>query len=63
LVALEAVATGAMEPEQISYAPVGALNALFDKTGLGPRDVDTIELNEAFASQAVVVIRDAKLDP
>ena len=63
LVSLEAVTTAAMEPELMGYAPVLALQALFEKTGLGPADVDTIELNEAFASQAVAVIRDAKLDP
>jgi acetyl-CoA C-acetyltransferase len=63
LVSLEAVATGAMEPDLMGYAPVLALNALFEKTGLTPGDVDTVELNEAFASQAVAVIRDAKLDP
>ncbi len=63
MVALEAVATGAMEPELMGYAPVLALEALFSKTGLAPSDVDTIELNEAFASQAVAVIRDAHLDP
>ena len=63
LVSLEAVATGAMEPDLMGYAPVLALNALFEKTGMTPDDVDIIELNEAFASQAVAVIRDAKLDP
>jgi acetyl-CoA C-acetyltransferase len=63
LVSLEAVATGAMEPDLMGYAPVLALNALFEETGLAPGDIDTIELNEAFASQAVAVIRDAKLDP
>lgn len=60
---LEAVATGAMEPHLMGYAPVLALQALCDKTGVTPGDVDTIELNEAFAAQAVAVIRDAKLDP
>ena len=63
LVALEAVATGAMEPELMGYAPVLALQALFAKTGLRPGDVDTIELTAAFAAQAVAVIRDAELDP
>lgn len=63
LVTLEAVATGAMEPELMGYAPVLALQALFEKTGTTPKDIDVIELNEAFASQAVAVIRDAKLDP
>lgn len=63
MVELVAVATGAMEPELMGYAPVLALNSLFERTGLTPSDVDTIELNEAFASQAVAVIRDAGLDP
>jgi acetyl-CoA C-acetyltransferase len=63
LVSLEAVTTAAMEPELMGYAPVLALAALFDKTGLKVGDVDVVELNEAFAAQAVAVIRDAKLDP
>jgi acetyl-CoA C-acetyltransferase len=63
LVALEAVVTAAMEPELMGYAPVLALQKLFAQTGTGPDDVDTVELNEAFAAQAVAVIRDAKLDP
>jgi acetyl-CoA C-acetyltransferase len=63
LVALEAVTTAAMDPELMGYAPVLALEALFAKTGTTPSDIGTIELNEAFASQAVAVIRDAKLDP
>ncbi|MBM9469049.1 thiolase family protein [Nakamurella leprariae] len=63
LAVLEAVTTAAMEPELMGYAPVLALDALAERTGLAMHDVDTIELNEAFASQAVAVIRDAKLDP
>jgi acetyl-CoA C-acetyltransferase len=63
LVTLEAVATAAMAPELMGYAPVLALRKLFEQTGTTPADIDTIELNEAFASQAVAVIRDAKLDP
>lgn len=63
LVKLEAVATAAMEPELMGYAPVLALHSLFEKTGTTPADIGTIELNEAFASQAVAVIRDAGLDP
>jgi acetyl-CoA C-acetyltransferase len=63
LVSLEAVATAAMEPGLMGYAPVLALRKLFDSTGTTPQDIDIIELNEAFAAQAVAVIRDAKLDP
>lgn len=63
LVALEHVTTAAMEPGLMGYAPTHALRALFEQTGLGPGDLDIVELNEAFASQAVAVMRDARLDP
>ena len=63
LVAIEAVASAALEPELMGYAPVLALAKLFEQTATTPADIDTIELNEAFAAQAVAVIRDAKLDP
>ncbi|WP_433605066.1 thiolase family protein [Dactylosporangium sp. CA-139114] len=62
-VAVEAVVTAAMEPELMGYAPVLALRKLFERTGTAPSDIGTVELNEAFAAQAVAVIRDAKLDP
>jgi acetyl-CoA C-acetyltransferase len=63
LVSLEAVATAAMEPELMGYAPTLALQSLFEKTGTTPGDIGVIELNEAFASQAVAVVRDVKLAP
>ncbi|MEZ7240025.1 thiolase family protein [Rhodococcus sp. GXMU-t2271] len=63
LAVLESVATAALEPELMGYAPVLALQKLFEQTGTTPADIDTVELNEAFASQAVAVLRDAKLDP
>lgn len=63
LVALEAVSTGALEPELMGYAPVLALQDLFEKTGTKPSDIDVVECNEAFAAQAVAVVRDAGLDP
>ena len=63
LAILESITTVAMEPELMGYAPVLALAALSDRNGLQMHHVDTIELNEAFAAQAVAVIRDAKLDP
>lgn len=63
LATIEAVTTAALEPEIMGYAPTLALKKLFTQTGLTPADVSTIELNEAFASQALAVIRDAELDP
>ncbi len=63
LVSLEAVATAALDPAIMGYAPTLALQKLFSQTGTTAGDIDTVELNEAFAAQAVAVIRDAKLDP
>lgn len=62
LATLEAVTTSGIDPDIMGYAPVGALKKLFAQTGLSPVDVGVIELNEAFAAQAVAVIRDAGLD-
>ena len=47
----------------MGYAPTLALESLFTQTKMSPSDIGIIELNEAFASQAVAVIRDAGLDP
>lgn len=63
MVALEHVSVAAMEPELMGYAPTYALRDLFEKSGLTPKTVDVVELNEAFASQAVAVMRDTELDP
>ncbi|WP_312719505.1 thiolase family protein [Mobilicoccus sp.] len=62
LVSLEHVSVAAMEPGLMGYTPTLALRDLFAKTGLTPSTVDVIELNEAFAAQAVAVVRDAELD-
>ncbi len=63
LATLEAVTTAALEPDLMGYAPVLALEKLFAQTGMSAADIDVFEVNEAFAAQAVAVIRDAKLDP
>ncbi|KDA06738.1 acetyl-CoA acetyltransferase [Microbacterium sp. CH12i] len=63
LATIEAITTAALEPEIMGYAPTLALKKLFKQTGLTPADISTVELNEAFASQALAVIRDTELDP
>jgi acetyl-CoA C-acetyltransferase len=63
LATLEHVSVAGIDPALMGYAPTLALQKLFAETGLRPGDVGIVELNEAFAAQAVAVIRDAKLDP
>ncbi len=56
-------AVSGIDPEVMGYAPALAIPAVLKKAGLTIDDIDLIELNEAFAAQAVAVIRDAGLDP
>jgi acetyl-CoA acyltransferase len=49
-------------PEIMGIAPVEAVPKVLDKTGLKLSDIDLIELNEAFASQSLAVIRELGLN-
>jgi acetyl-CoA C-acetyltransferase len=60
---LVSFATAGIEPEVMGYAPTYAIARALDKAGLRPDQLGVVELNEAFAAQAVAVIRDAKLNP
>ncbi len=51
-----------IEPEVMGYAPVYAIEKALSKARLHRSDLDLVELNEAFAAQAVAVVRDAGLD-
>lgn len=56
-------ATVGVSPEIMGIAPIDAVQKLLKRTGKHVQDVDLIELNEAFASQSLAVIRELKLDP
>jgi acetyl-CoA C-acetyltransferase len=56
-------ATSGIEPKLVMMAPIEAIKKLLKKTGWSLNDVDLIELNEAFAVQAVAIIRELNLDP
>jgi acetyl-CoA C-acetyltransferase len=56
-------ATSGVEPKLVMMAPVEAIKKLLIKTGWSLDDVDLIELNEAFAVQAVAITRELNLDP
>ncbi|MDX6288775.1 MAG: acetyl-CoA C-acetyltransferase [Blastocatellia bacterium] len=56
-------ATSGGEPKLVMMAPIEAIKKLLKKTGWTLSDVDLIELNEAFAVQAVAITRELNLDP
>jgi acetyl-CoA C-acetyltransferase len=60
---IAAQATSGIEPELVMMAPVEAIRKVLQKAGWTLNEVDLIELNEAFAVQAVAIIRELDLDP
>jgi len=63
LARLVAFATAGCKPEEMGLGPVFAIPKALRQAGLKLRDIDVIELNEAFAAQALAVIQEAGLDP
>ncbi len=56
-------AVAGVHPRIMGIGPVVAIPKVLKQCGLSLNDIDLIELNEAFASQALAVIREAGLDP
>jgi acetyl-CoA C-acetyltransferase len=52
-----------VDPRVMGIGPVPAVRKLLARAGIEPGDIDLVELNEAFASQSLVVIRELGLDP
>jgi len=52
-----------LDPEYMGMGPVSAVNKVMEQSGLSVDDMDVIELNEAFASQALASIEQLRLDP
>jgi acetyl-CoA C-acetyltransferase len=63
MVRIVAQATSGIDPKWVMMAPVGAVRKIWEKTGWKNEDVDLYELNEAFAVQALGVMRELGLDP
>jgi acetyl-CoA C-acetyltransferase len=52
-----------VEPRYMGIGPVPAVRAVLDKQGIKVEDIDVFEVNEAFAAQALAVMRDLELPP
>lgn len=51
-----------LAPSLMGLGPIGASNKLFQRVGIGANDLGLIEINEAFAVQALACIRELKFD-
>jgi acetyl-CoA C-acetyltransferase len=56
-------AVAGVDPRVMGIGPVPAVRKLLGRVGIEAADVSLVELNEAFASQSLVVIRELGLDP
>jgi len=60
---LVAYAHAGVEPKYMGIGPVPAVRKALDRAGLTISDIDVFEVNEAFAAQALAVIRELELPP
>lgn len=63
LVKYIAYAVGGVPPQIMGVGPIAAIPKALKLAGLTLKDIDLIELNEAFAAQSLAVIRELGLDP
>lgn len=63
LLKMKGFASVGVDPHTMGFGPIGAVRKLLKKTGVSLDEVELIELNEAFASQAVACIEELGFDP
>jgi len=63
LARIVATSVAGVDPSVMGIGPIPAITKLLTRTGLSAKQIDRVELNEAFASQAVACIRELGLNP
>jgi acetyl-CoA acyltransferase len=63
LARIRSVAVAGCDPEIMGIGPVAATRKALKRAGLSIANIDVVELNEAFASQALACMRDLEIDP
>ena len=58
-----ATSVAGVDPSVMGIGPIPAIRKLLKRTGLSAKEINRVELNEAFASQAVACIRELGLNP
>lgn len=62
IIKIKAFASAGVDPAYMGLGPVGAVRKVLKKTGMQISDIDLIELNEAFAAQAIACFRELGID-
>jgi len=60
---LRSVAVSGCKPETMGLGPIFASRKALGRAGIKAKELDVVELNEAFATQSIASIRDLELDP
>ncbi len=63
LARVKSIAVAGCAPDIMGIGPIGASRKALARAGITAKDLSVVELNEAFASQALACIRDLELDP
>ena len=61
LARIKAISVSGCDPETMGLGPIGASRKALERAGIAANDLDIVEINEAFASQAIACIRDLGL--
>lgn len=61
MASIDSFSSGAVDPKFMGLGPIAAVNRLKQKSGFSLDEVDIVELNEAFASQAIAVLEELDL--
>lgn len=62
LAKIRAMAVAGCDPELMGIGPIPAVQKVLKRAGMSIKDVDVMELNEAFAAQSLAVIRELGID-
>ena len=62
MVSIKSFASGAVDPKYMGIGPIPAIRKALHRAGLAVDDLDVVELNEAFAAQAIACARELGLD-
>ncbi|MBL8689239.1 MAG: thiolase family protein [Rhodospirillaceae bacterium] len=63
LAKIRSIAVAGCAPEVMGLGPIGASKKALKRAGITSKDLDVVELNEAFASQAIASMRDLDIAP